>query len=144
MRWIAGVVTLFAIWACQPDRPDPDSASPTMTQRLTGGGSRTWRLQTLAIRGSSQPIPSCRADDRWTFSSSGAASFQNPTLCTPNSPDDPPSLSAQWRFTNGERFIVVEGQSFFMNREIIQLTDNQLVWEYSGDDGNLIQETWVP
>ncbi|MCS6895931.1 MAG: lipocalin family protein [Bacteroidia bacterium] len=144
MRWIGGVSVLIFFWACQPDNPDPSGSSSTMTQRLTGGSSRTWRLQTLSFRGSSQPIPPCRADDRWTFSSDGNASLQNPNPCEQNSPEDPPSLSARWRFSNGERFIVVEGQSFFMNREIIQLTDNQLVWEYSGDGGDLVQETWVP
>lgn len=143
-RVAIGSVVLLFFWACQPDKPDPNSTTPTALQRLTGGSSRTWRLQTLSRRGSSEPIPPCRADDRWTFRSDNTASLQNPTPCIPNDPDDPPALSGQWRFSNGERFLVVEGQGFFMSREIIQLTDNILVWEYTGDGGDLIQETWVP
>ncbi|MCS7152664.1 MAG: lipocalin family protein [Bacteroidia bacterium] len=136
-----GVLLLF--WACQPERPAPSNPS-SVEQRLTGGSSRTWRLQTLSRRGASEPIPPCRTDDRWTFRSDKTAALQNPTACQANDPDDPPSLSASWRLSNGDRFIVVEGQGFFMTREIIQLTDNILVWEYTGDGGDLIQETWVP
>lgn len=127
---------------CQPDKEAP--TSPSTAQRLTGGGSRTWRLQTLSVRGSSQPIPPCRADDRWTFRSDGTGTLQNPTPCEPGDPADPsPSLAIRWRLTNNDRFLVIEGNNYFANNEIIQLSDNILVWEYTGAEG-LIQETWVP
>lgn len=131
-------------WGCQPDKPDPDSTTPTAEARLTGGSSRTWRLQTLTRRGSSVPLPSCRSDDRWTFRTDRSASLQNPSPCSSGDPDEPTTLSAQWRFSNGDRFLIVEGQGFFMSRAIIQLTDNLLVWEYTGEGGDLFQETWVP
>jgi len=38
----------------------------------------------------------------------------------------------------------MEGNSLFLTREIIQLSDNLLVWEYTGEGGKLVQETWVP
>lgn len=136
------LLTLF-IEACQPDKPAP--ASPTTATLLTGGNSRTWRLQTLSERGNSQPIPPCRADDRWTFRSDGSGTFQNPTACDANDPNDPtPSASIQWRLTNSDRFLVIQNQTLFLNREIIQLSDNILVWEYTGSSGALVQETWVP
>lgn len=144
MRWglllaAAGLILI----GCQPDEPQP--TAPTAAARLTGGSSRTWRLQTLSVGGSSQPIPPCRADDRWTFRSDGAATLQNPTACDANDPDDPsPSISARWRLTNGDRFLIIEGPNLFLSREIIQLSDNILVWEYTGPSGNLTQETWVP
>ncbi|MCX8112406.1 MAG: lipocalin family protein [Bacteroidia bacterium] len=143
MRWL-GLALLVMLWGCQPDKPAPNTSSPAAEELLTGGGSRTWRLQALTRAGSSQPIPPCRADDRWTFRSDKGASLQNPTLCSSNDPNDPPSLNAQWSFSNGNRFLIVEGQGFFMTREIIQLSDNLLVWEYTGEGGELIQETWVP
>ncbi|MCX7607342.1 MAG: lipocalin family protein, partial [Bacteroidia bacterium] len=125
------------------DKPQP--STPDAAARLTGGSSRTWRLQTLSVRGSSQPIPACRADDRWTFRSDGSVSLQNTTPCDVSDPDDPtPGASARWRFTNGDRFLIIEGQGFFLNREVIQLTENVLVWEYTGAGGELFQETWVP
>lgn len=146
MRWRAlsgGLAVIVLFSACQPDKPQPDNTS-TVEQYLTGGGSRTWRLQTLTRRGASEPIPPCRADDRWTFRTDKSASLQNPTACDVNDPLDLPTLSAQWRLSNGDRFLIVEGQGFFMSRELIQITDNILVWEYTGEGGDLIQETWVP
>ncbi|MCS7188760.1 MAG: lipocalin family protein [Bacteroidia bacterium] len=140
---IIGLGLIFIFTGCQPDTPPP--SNPPGASRLTGQSSRTWRLQTLSIRGSSEPIPPCRADDRWTFYVDGRAVLQNPTPCTANDPDDPsPNATGQWRFTNNERSLIIEGQNIFFNRVIIQLTDNTLVWEYTGEGGALVQETWVP
>jgi len=143
-RSLASLLLLaLLIEACQPDQPTP--TSPNTAALLTGGSSRTWRLQTLSEGGNSQPIPPCRADDRWTFRSDGSGTFQNPTACTTNDPNDPtPSASIQWRLTNSDRFLVIQNQTLFLNREIIQLSDNILVWEYTGSGGALVQETWVP
>lgn len=133
---------LFLSTGCQPDKEE--TPAPNIAQRLTGGSSRTWRLQTLSVRGSSQPIPPCRADDRWTFRSDGTGSLQNLTPCDPNDPSDPsPSLTIRWRLTNSDRFLVIEGNNFFASNELIQVSDNILVWEYTGAEG-LTQETWVP
>ncbi len=144
MRSLIGLLGLGAlVWTgCQPDKKD--TPTPDSTQLLTGGSSRTWRLQTLSVRGSSQAIPPCRADDRWTFRSDGTGTFQNSTPCDPNDPNDPsPSVSIRWRFTNNNRYLAIEGTNYFATYEVIQLSDNILVWEYTGSDG-LVQETWIP
>lgn len=130
--------------ACQPDKPQPAN-SPDTVALLTGGSSRTWRMQTRSVGGTGTAIEPCRADDRWTFRSDQTATWQNSTPCQSNDPNDPsPSVSARWRLTNSNRFLVIEGASLFLTREIIQLSDNLLVWEYTGEGGKLVQETWVP
>ncbi|MCS7297380.1 MAG: lipocalin family protein [Bacteroidia bacterium] len=142
--WRRVVLSVIFFWACEPDKPAGSSVSPTVSERLSGGGERVWRLQTISIRGSSQAVPPCRSDDRWTFRSDQTASLQNPSACIPGDPDDPPAVSGRWRLSNADRFLIVEGSGFYMSREIIQLTDRQLVWEYTGSEGELIQESWVP
>ncbi len=141
---VAVGLAFFLGVGCQPDKPQPTS-SPNAAALLTGGSSRTWRMQARSVGGSSTAIEPCRADDRWTFRSDQTATWQNPTPCQSNDPNDPsPSVSVGWRLTNGDRFLVMEGNSLFLTREIIQLSDNLLVWEYTGEGGKLVQETWVP
>ncbi len=135
------LVTLLLFWGCQPDKPEPAS-STTSLELLTGGSSRTWRLQTLAIAGNTQPLPPCRTDDRWTFRSNQSLSFQNPTTCTNSEPT--PSDSGTFRFTNNNRFLSLYLTNSVETREIIQLSNNLLVWTYTDDEGKVCEETWVP
>lgn len=141
MRWLLLIAIALGFWACQPDKPQPSAPDPTTT--LTGGSSRTWRLQTLAIAGTSQPITPCQSDDRWTFRKDASLTFQNPTPC--NSGELSPSANGTYRFTNNNRFLVITLPNDLTElREIIQLSDNLLVWTYTGPDGNVWEETWIP
>ena len=129
------------LWSCQPDKPQPNPSSDPL-QLLTGGSARTWRLQTLAIAGTTQPLPPCRSDDRWTFRSDQSLSFQNPTTCTTDEPT--PTTNGSFRFTNDNRFLTLSLGSTTETREIIQLSENLLVWTYINDEGKTTEETWIP
>ncbi len=133
--------TLLLLWSCQPDKPEPTSTQDAL-QLLTASSSRTWRLQTLAIAGTTQPIPACRSDDRWTFRNDYALTFQNPTTCTSDEPA--PITNGSFRLTNGNRFLTLSLGPTTEVREIIQLSNNLLVWSYIGDEGKTIEETWIP
>lgn len=135
------VLALLLFWGCQPDKPEP-TASTDLLQLLTGGSSRTWRLQTLLIAGNTQPLPACRTDDRWTFRANQSFTFQNPTPCQNDEPT--PSDTGTFRFTNNNRFLYLSLSTFAETREIIQLTNNLLVWTYINDEGKVCEETWVP
>jgi hypothetical protein len=142
MRAILPLLILsLLLWSCQPDKPQPNPSSDPL-QLLTGGSARTWRLQTLAIAGTTQPLPPCRSDDRWTFRSDQSLSFQNPTTCLPNEPS--PSATGTFRFTNNNRFLTLSLGSTTETREIIQLSENLLVWTYINDEGKTTEETWIP
>ncbi len=137
---LLGVIAL-GVYSCQPDQPQP--SGPDALQQLSGGSSRTWRLQTLAIAGSSQPIPSCRSDDRWTFRSDGSLTLQNPTTCS--SDEFSPTATGTFRFTNNDRFLVLTLPNDYTEvREITQLSNNLMTWTYAGPDGNTWEETWIP
>jgi len=135
------VIVLLLFWGCQPDKPEPNSSTNSL-QLLTGGSSRTWRLQALAIAGTTQPLPPCRTDDRWTFRSNQSLLFQNPTPCLSSEPT--PSDTGTFRFTNNNRFLSLSLTSSVETREIIQLSENLLVWTYINDEGKVCEETWVP
>jgi hypothetical protein len=139
MSAVMGIVLFLS--ACQPDKPETPS-SPTALQKLTIGSSRTWRLQALAIAGTTEPIPPCLSDDRWTFRSDGTTTLQNPNPCLSGEPS--PTVSGSFRFTNNDRFLVLTLNGLTETRELIQLSDNLLVWSYMGDDGRLHEETWIP
>ncbi|MGQ9864220.1 MAG: lipocalin family protein [Bacteroidia bacterium] len=141
VRILALTWGLLFLWRCKPD----DKGTPPVdafVSSLTGSGSKTWRMQNLAVSGSSQPLPNCRQDDRWVFRSDNTCSYQNATMC--GSGDTPP-FSGSWRAANSNRYIIVEASGgVTYSHEVIQLSENLLVWEYVGSGGELIQETWVP
>jgi hypothetical protein len=141
MRTAALALLTFLLWSCQPDKPEPPPAQDAL-QRLTGGSSRTWRLQTLAIAGTTEPLPSCRSDDRWTFRSDFSLTFQNPTTCTTDEPT--PTTNGSFRLTNDNRFLTLSLGPTTEVREIIQLSNNLLVWSYINDEGKTTEETWIP
>jgi hypothetical protein len=135
------LILSLLLWSCQPDKPQPNPSSDPL-QLLTGGSARTWRLQTLAIAGTTQPLPPCRSDDRWTFRSDQSLSFQNPTPSLPHEPS--PSATGTFRFTNNNRSLTLSLSSTTETREIIQLSENLLVWTYINDEGKTTEETWIP
>jgi len=141
MRTASRALLTLLLWSCQPDNPQP---TPTQDahQLLTGGSSRTWRLQTLAIAGTTQPLPACRSDDRWTFRIDSSLTFQNPTTCTSDEPA--PTTNGSFRLTNSNRFLTLVLDSTLEVREIIQLSNNLLVWSYINDEGKTTEETWIP
>ncbi len=141
MRTAALALLTFLLWSCQPDKPEPAPTQDTL-QRLTGGSSRTWRLQTLAIAGTTEPLPACRSDDRWTFRSDFSLTFQNPTTCTTDEPT--PTTNGSFRLTNDNRFLTLSLGPTTEVREIIQLSNNLLVWSYINDEGKTTEETWIP
>jgi hypothetical protein len=141
MRTAALALLTLLLWSCQPDKPEPAPAQDAL-QRLTGGSSRTWRLQTLAIAGTTEPLPACRSDDRWTFRSDFSLTFQNPTTCTPDEPT--PTTNGSFRLTNDNRFLTLSLGPTTEVREIIQLSNNLLVWSYINDEGKTTEETWIP
>lgn len=141
LRVLALTIWLLFLWQCKPDKEDKNPPDAFVSS-LTGSGSKTWRMQNLAIAGVSQPLPNCRQDDRWTFKSDNTCTYQNSVPC---GAEDKSSFSGSWRGTNSNRFIVVEaGGGLTYSYEVIQLSENLLVWEYVNGEGKLVQESWVP
>ncbi|MCS7162910.1 MAG: lipocalin family protein [Bacteroidia bacterium] len=146
-RLTVGIGVSMLALACQPEKPN-SSSSADLEAKLTSGSARTWRLQSRLVGGRSEPIQtSCRADDRWTFRQDGTTTLQNPSPCDAEDPTDPsPTYSGKWRLINQGQFLEVRDNdgTFRLGRQIVQLTDNILTWEYTGERGALVQESWVP
>jgi outer membrane biosynthesis protein TonB len=90
MRAILPLLILSLLfWSCQPDKPQPNPSSNPL-QLLTGGSARTWRLQTLAIAGTTQPLPPAAPTTDGPSAPTSPYPSKTPPPASPTNPPPPP------------------------------------------------------
>ena len=125
-----------------------DSDSKSASDIITGGSTKSWKIQSRKIDNVASTIDSCDADDVMTFTKSGNTFASDPGTKTCG--DIP--ISGTWALSNDDKTVTVSGVvlgmfPFTQTLQIKELSDTKAVVTYTNDDSTNVrtfEDTIIP
>ena len=127
LRVLALLLSTTFFFACSKD-----DESKSAADLLTGGGSKSWRVESLTFNGTPETRDSCEADDFTTFNKSGNTFTDNPGSITCG---DSPS-SGTWALSNSDKVITMTQKGDATTLDINELTENKMILKTSFTDSS--------
>jgi hypothetical protein len=110
-----------------------DDESKSATDLLTGGSSKSWKVESISFNGTPQTRDSCEADNFTTFNKSGNTYTDNPgNIKCGESP-----TSGTWALSNSDKVLTMTANGSSNALDINELTDNKLVVKQTFTDSSM-------
>ncbi|MCE2787441.1 MAG: lipocalin family protein [Bacteroidota bacterium] len=128
MRLLTFLLSTSLLISCSKDEE-----SKSATDLLTGGSSKSWRVESLTINGDPIPSDSCDADDFTTFIKSGNTYTDNPGNITCGDS----ASSGTWALSNGDKVLTLNRNTESNVFDVNELSEHKLVLKTSVTDTSM-------
>lgn len=118
MRLLTFLLSTSLLISCSKDEE-----SKSATDLLTGGSSKSWRVESRTFNGTLDPIDSCEADDFLTFNKSGNTFTDNPGNITCGASVS----SGTWALSNNDKVLTMTEGGNSNAIDINELSEHKLV-----------------